>query len=38
MLGEDHLGNGFPANELFGLKSLPFSEGIAAYLKPNRGA
>ena len=38
MLGEDNLGNGFPANELFDLKPIPFSEGIAAYLKPNRGA
>jgi uncharacterized protein YbjT (DUF2867 family) len=30
MLGEDNLGNGQPANDLFGLKPTPFAEGIAS--------
>ena len=32
MLNEDNVGNGNPARELFGLKSIHFSEGIARYL------
>jgi uncharacterized protein YbjT (DUF2867 family) len=34
MLDEDNVGNAQPANELFGLKPIPFREGISAYLKP----
>jgi hypothetical protein len=33
MLQEDNVGNGLPANELFGLKLVPFREGLAAFLK-----
>jgi NADH dehydrogenase len=33
MLQEDTVGNPQPANELFGLKRLPFREGIAGYLR-----
>jgi NADH dehydrogenase len=33
MLREGNVGNAQPANELFGLKHLPFREGIAEYLK-----
>jgi uncharacterized protein YbjT (DUF2867 family) len=33
MLSEDNVGNPQPANELFGLKPIPFKEGIARYLK-----
>ncbi len=36
MLQEDNTGNPQPANELFGLKPIPFCDGIAMYL--NRGA
>ena len=32
MLQEDNVGNGQPANALFGLKPVPFQEGIAKYL------
>jgi NADH dehydrogenase len=32
MLQEDNVGNARPANELFGLKSVPFREGIGKYL------
>jgi NADH dehydrogenase len=32
MLNEDNVGNPQPAQELFGLKPIPFREGIAAYL------
>jgi NADH dehydrogenase len=32
MLGEDNVGDGWPANDLFGLKTVAFREGIAAYL------
>lgn len=34
MLREDNVGDGWPANELFRLKTVPFREGIAAYLNP----
>jgi len=34
MLGEDNMGNPQPADDLFGLKPIPFNEGIARYLKP----
>jgi uncharacterized protein YbjT (DUF2867 family) len=33
MLGEDNVGNPQPSNEFFGLKPIPFKEGIARYLK-----
>lgn len=33
MLDEDNVGSAQPANELFGLKPIPFREGISAYLK-----
>jgi NADH dehydrogenase len=33
LLQEDNVGNGQPANELFGLKFTPFKEGIAGYVK-----
>jgi NADH dehydrogenase len=33
MLQEDNVGNPQPANALFGLKPIPFREGIANYLK-----
>jgi len=33
MLQEDNMGNPQPANELFGLKPIPFRDGIARYLK-----
>jgi NADH dehydrogenase len=33
MLEEDNVGNPAPANVLFGLKSLPFTDGIASYLR-----
>jgi uncharacterized protein YbjT (DUF2867 family) len=36
LLEEDNVGNGQPANELFGLKPVPFREGIAAWLAPRR--
>lgn len=32
MLGENNTGNPAPANELFGLKPLPFREGVEKYL------
>jgi|ERR1051326_82207 NADH dehydrogenase len=32
MLQEDNVGNGQPANELFGLKPIPFKQGISRYL------
>jgi NADH dehydrogenase len=34
MLQEDNVGNGQPANELFGLKQVKFAEAIASYLRP----
>jgi NADH dehydrogenase len=34
MLQEDNVGTPQPANQLFGLKPLPFREGIARYLGP----
>jgi NADH dehydrogenase len=33
LLQEDIVGNGQPANQLFGLKPVPFRDGIAGYLK-----
>ena len=33
MLKEDNVGNPAPANVLFGLNSVPFSDGIASYLR-----
>lgn len=33
MLNEDNVGNPQPANELFGLKPIPFKQGIAQYLR-----
>ena len=33
MLGEDNVGNPQPANELFGLKPILFSEGIRQYIR-----
>jgi hypothetical protein len=32
MLLEDNVGHPQPANELFGLKPIPFKQGIASYL------
>jgi uncharacterized protein YbjT (DUF2867 family) len=32
MLQEDNIGNAAPANELFGLRPVPFQDGIAKYL------
>jgi hypothetical protein len=33
MLQEDNVGNGRAADQLFGLKPIPFREGIAGYLR-----
>jgi hypothetical protein len=33
MLGEDNVGNPKPADELFGVKPVSFTEGIADYLR-----
>ena len=35
MLSEDNVGNPQPANQLFGLQPVPFSEGISQYLRAN---